>query len=194
MKNYNSAIHHRASIRLKGYDYGQSGFYFVTICTQGRALLFGKITNGIMYLNEAGKFVDECWLAIPNHYPKVILHNHVIMPNHVHGIIEFIKGNYEPTDIPHPNIPHPNIVGSNDVGANNHSPLRSPSKTVGSVVRGFKIGVTKWFRSNTKIQDVWQRNYYEIIIRDQIAYQNISLYISNNPEKWESDSFYSKYK
>ena len=80
------------------------------------------------------------------------------------------------------------------VGANNHSPLRSPSKTVGSVVRGFKIGVTKWFRSNTKIQDVWQRNYYEIIIRDQIAYHNISLYISNNPEKWESDTFYSKYK
>ncbi|MBK8634576.1 MAG: glucose-6-phosphate dehydrogenase [Saprospiraceae bacterium] len=91
MKNYNPAIHHRVSIRLKGFDYAQSGFYFVTIRTQGRALLFGKITNGIMHLNEAGKFVDECWLAIPDHYPKVILHNHVIMPNHVHGIVEFIK-------------------------------------------------------------------------------------------------------
>lgn len=88
-----------------------------------------------------------------------------------------------------------NRVNNDSLGinrANNDSPLRSPSKTIGSVVRGFKIGVTKWFRNNTDVETVWQRNYYEHIIRDEKSYQNISDYINNNPLKWQGDKFYSK--
>jgi REP element-mobilizing transposase RayT len=79
-----------------------------------------------------------------------------------------------------------------DVGAKIISPLRSPSKTIGSVVRGFKIGVTKWMRQNTNIYDVWQRNYHEHIIRNDQSYQKISNYIKNNPTKWADDKFYKK--
>jgi REP element-mobilizing transposase RayT len=85
---YNPNIHHRRSIRLKGYDYAQSGMYFVTICVQNRECLFGKITNGEMTLNDAGKMVMQCWIDIPQHYQNVVLHEFVIMPNHIHGIIE----------------------------------------------------------------------------------------------------------
>jgi len=82
------------------------------------------------------------------------------------------------------------IITTNNVRANVDSPLRSPSKTIGSVIRGFKIGVTKWFRQNTEITTVWQRNYYEHIIRDESSYQRISEYITNNPANWVEDPFY----
>jgi len=86
------------------------------------------------------------------------------------------------------------LNGMKNIGSDNSaksvSPLRSPSKTVGSVVRGFKIGVTKWMRQNTNVYKIWQRNYYEIIIRNEKADQNISNYIINNPQKWDEDKFY----
>lgn len=185
MAYYNPAIHHRRSIRLKGYDYAQEGFYFITICCHDRARLFGEITNNKMILNECGKIAENCWLEIPNHFPNVELHEHIIMPNHIHGIIEIkFKSNF-PTDFP-------------TVGANDYSPLRlgnrilprSPSKTIGSIVRGFKIGVTKWMRQNTNVHDVWQRNYYDNIIRNEQSYQRISNYIRNNPKNWKEDKFH----
>ena len=104
MNNYNPHIHHRHSIRLKGYDYSQSGLYYITICVQDRKCLFGKIVriNDVriedfeprqreMILNDAGKIADNCWLEIPKHFPNAVLHEYIIMPNHVHGIIELIK-------------------------------------------------------------------------------------------------------
>jgi len=118
---YNPEIHHRRSIRLKGYTYSQAGAYFVSICTQNRECLFGV------------------------------------------------------------------------VGAKNFSPLqpgqrpRGTSKTIGSVIRGFKIGVTKWMRTQTNVYDVWQRNYYEHIIRNENELDRIREYIVNNPLKWEFD-------
>jgi len=95
MNNYKPNIHHRKSIRLKGYDYSKSGLYFITICVKDRKCLFGNIMqeNSVdpMVLNDAGKIVDECWLEIPKHFPNVVLHEHIIMPNHLHGIIELVK-------------------------------------------------------------------------------------------------------
>jgi REP element-mobilizing transposase RayT len=206
---YNPNIHHRRSIRLKGYDYAQAGLYFITLCVHHRKCLFGKIVgannhspkshsskNNIpeMILTDAGKFANACWLEIPNHFPNAILHEHIIMPNHVHGIIELtgtVGANHHS-----PNVDAPWGIGANaccsgGIRANNYSPLRSPSQTIGSVVRGFKIGVTKWFRSNTNVETVWQRNYYEHIIRDEQSYLNISNYIVNNPAKWLGDKFYA---
>jgi len=177
---YNPDIHHRRSIRLKGYDYSQAGFYFITICTQNRLCLFGEIENGEMVLNDAGWMVNQFWNEIPNHYLHGKLHEYVVMPNHVHGIIEITAN-----------------PGAN-VGANNYSPLRQQSfrpngtsKTIGSIVRGFKIGVTKWFRGNTDIHTVWQRNYYEHIIRDETSYDQISEYIQTNALKWQDDKYYA---
>ena len=185
-------IHHRRSIRLKGYDYTQNGCYFLTICTRNRECLFGEIQNANMFLSNIGEKVRVCWQEIPNHFPQIVLHDYVIMPNHVHGIIE---------------INNPQSSGSNmgmctdavgGVGANNYSPLRSStnpaslssrpngtSRTVGSVVRGFKIGVTKRVGFSP-----WQRNYYEHIIRNSVAYNHIVQYMAQNPMKWEEDCFY----
>ncbi len=184
--NYNPNIHHRRSIRLKGYDYSQAGLYFITICCEDRACLFGNVVNREMVLNDAGKIADACWKEIPNHFPNVVLHEFIVMPNHVHGIIEITvrAENFPPNGVGAEDLP-PNV-------ANNNPPPRSPSKTVGSIVRGFKIGVTKWMRQNTNVYDVWQRNYYEIIIRTEQSYQNISDYIIKNPEKWADDKFFKK--
>ncbi|MEN9302023.1 MAG: hypothetical protein RL264_452 [Bacteroidota bacterium] len=191
MTVFNPAIHHRRSIRLKGYDYAQEGLYFITICCQDRAHLFGEIINGEMILNDCGEIAKKCWLEIPEHFPNVELHEFVIMPNHVQGIIE----------IKYKSIVS-NVTTDTTVGANNHSPQRSvqptvgrllprsPSKTIGSIVRGFKIGVTKWMRQNTDVNDVWQRNYYDNIIRDDQSYLRISQYIQNNPKNWKEDKFH----
>ena len=197
MNIYNPQMHNRRSIRFKGYDYTQAGLYFITICCQNRACLFGEIENGKMMLNDAGAIANDCWLNIPNHFPNAILHEYVIMPNHVHGIIELVgANNHSPVSELHspktvgannhsPKTKNVSVIGDNR--AKNVSPLRSPSKTVGSVVRGFKIGVTKWMRQNTDIFHIWQRNYWEHIIRDDISYENISQYIINNPTKWNND-------
>lgn len=85
---YNPEKHHRRSIRLQGYDYSQAGLYFVTICTHNREYLFGNIANGEMIWNDMGKIANEYWLEIPNHFPNAVLHEHIVMPNHTHGIIE----------------------------------------------------------------------------------------------------------
>ena len=178
---FNPDIHHRKSIRLRDYDYSQGGLYFITICTHERPPLFGKIIDGIMMTNDTGVIVEKCWREIPEHFPQVILDGFVVMPNHIHGIIEIVKSD------------------DHLVGANNYSPIYSPfhlplrgtSKTVGSIVRGFKIGVTKWFRENTDIHKVWQRNYHEHVIRDEEGYVKISEYIQYNPQKWHEDTYHT---
>ena len=180
MNKYNPNIHQRRSIRLKGYDYSQAGLYFITICCENRSCLFGIVVDGEMIMNDAGKMADKCWMEIPNHFPNVVLHEYVIMPNHVHGIIE--------------------LVGDTNVGVENFQPLqRKQNKfqkmiphSIGSIVKGYKIGVTKWMRQNTNIHNVWQRNYYEHIIRNEQSYQTISEYIINNPAKWADDKFYTQ--
>jgi REP element-mobilizing transposase RayT len=180
MDNYNPNIHHRKSIRLQGYDYSKSGLYFITICVQDRKCLFGNIVqeNNVaqIILNDAGKIAEKCWLEIPEHFPNAVLHEHIIMPNHVHGIIELVK----------------------KVGVQNFEPLHQINKfqkiipqSIGSIVRGYKIGVTKWFRSNTDIEFVWQRNYYENIIRTEKSCQRLREYILKNAKNWFEDDFFS---
>jgi putative transposase len=195
MNNYNPNIHHRRSIRLKGYDYSQAGFYFITIDTKDWVCLFGKIVmvenfQPSMVLNNAGKIADEGWLEIPIHFPNAVLHEHIVMPNHIHGIIELIKSG-----------------SHNDSESNNGVQIFEPRRnqfqkiiphSIGSIVRGYKIGVTKWFRNNIvgvqnfEPQPIWQRNYYEHIIRDEKSFQRISDYIINNPKNWHEDKFFNK--
>ena len=204
--SYNPNIHHRRSVRLQGYDYSQAGLYFITICCHNREYLFGNITNEEMKLNDAGKIADECWIEIPNHFPNAVLHEYVVMPNHVHGVIELVVGNNVGANNHSPENDATTNVGANNhspennattnVGANNHSslqtPFKSPSKTIGSIVRGFKIGVTKWCRQHTDTETIWQRNYHEHIIRNEQSYLTISEYIINNPKNWKDDKFYNQ--
>src|SRR5450759_502937 len=181
MNNYNPNIHHRRSIRLKGYDYSQAGLYFITICVKDREHLFGEIVDGKMILNDAGKIADECWLEIPKHFPDSVLHEHIVMPNHVHGIIELSQKNI------------------NDIRVENFQSVQNEFQkiiphSIGSIIRGYKIGVTKWFRNNTVgaenfLPVLWQRNYYEQIIHDEKSYERISEYIINNPKNWKEDNF-----
>jgi len=182
---YDKNLHRRRSVRLSGYDYSYPGLYFVTICTQDKKCIFGRIENGEMMLNSFGHKAADCWNDIPNHFLNVVLHEYIIMPNHLHGIIE-ITGEFI------------GVVGAGDslsknVGANDYLPLQSvklkhgTSKTIGSMIRGFKIGVAKQVG-----KPVWQRNYYEHIIRDGADYEKITNYIMANPQTWDSDKLYRK--
>jgi REP element-mobilizing transposase RayT len=176
---YDPEKHHRRSIRLKGYDYTQAGAYFVTICTKDRACLFGHVADGVMRLNQMGHIVRQCWLAIPDHVPHVLLDEFVVMPNHVHGIIV--------------------IMPTHDVGATHASPRpnhdtptrpRGPQRqSLGSIVGSFKSAVTKRINElrGTPGAPVWQRNYYEHIIRNDDDMARIRKYIVNNPLQWALD-------
>lgn len=178
MQKYQPEIHRRRSIRLKHYDYRSQGFYFITICCKNKHHFLGEIVDDEMRLNKIGNIVRQCWEDIPDHFPNVSLHSFVIMPNHLHGIIEIVEtvGKI---------IICPMYKGEKCFA------LTGTSRTIGSIVRGFKIGVTKWVRQNTDISEIWQRNYYEHIIRNETSYFQIIEYIENNPLKWLEDCFCS---
>lgn len=175
MQKYNPEIHKRRSVRLKNYDYSQEGLYFVTICCQNKEHFFGKIENGQMILNPIGKIVKQCWEETPKIRPNVMLHQFVVMPNHFHAIVEIVHRR---------GVLHTPNDNEMQKGVCN-TPLRSPSQTLGAIVRGFKSAVSK----NAGFS-VWQRNYHEHIIRNEQSYFKIAEYIENNPLKWEEDCFY----
>ena len=183
-----TGYHNRRSIRLRGYDYSRSGYYFLTICIHDRGQrLFGEIIDGKMILNDAGKYANRCWLDIPCHFPNATIDEYVIMPNHLLGVI-FIR---DPAGANNHSPRNGQTKSHHDNGASNHSPLQKinnrihgTSKTVGSIVRGFKIGVTKWFKTQNPDTIVWQRNYFDHIIRDNKSLFYIRQYIRNNPLQW----------
>jgi len=173
---YNPAIHHRRSIRLKGHDYAGGGLYFVTLCAHRDAgNIFARIAGGTMELTEAGRVAEACWRAIPEHFPNVCAKEFVVMPDHVHGLVRLPK--MEGAERAKHFSPIPPIPS---VPPTQNRP-RGTSRTLGSVVRGFKVGVTKWVRENTTVQKVWHRNYYEMIVRSAEAEQKIAQYIRMNP-------------
>ncbi len=179
----------RRSVRLRGYDYSQAGAYFITICAQNRLCRFGTITEGAMGLNDAGRAAADCWLQIPDHFPNVELDGWVVMPNHIHGIVIIVgANNYSPLQ------------------SNNHLPIQSkhnspPSanpphptgtaRTIGAMVRGFKIGVTTWYRQRSVSSKIWQRNYWDHIIRNETELNRIRQYILDNPIQWERNSLHT---
>ena len=192
MGQYNPDIHHRRSIRLKEYDYSKSGYYFITICCQNRECFFGQIVGATLVvaqktefhengeapkeivhtitLTDAGKMIQTEWEALPTRFTNIQLHEFIVMPNHFHAIIEIITGN-------------------------NEQPQHKP--TIGEIIAAFKslttvkyiegVKVSGWKRFEVRL---WQRNYYEHIIRTSAAFDNIANYIINNPAKWVEDRFY----
>ncbi len=173
---YNPEIHHRRSIRLKGYDYSQPGAYFITICTHQRECLFGDIVDGKMILNENGRIVSAEWIKTAEIRNEIELDQWVVMPNHFHGIMVI------------------NGMG-NDIGRGNRlvAPTNGPQpRSIGAVMAGFKSSVTKQINEmcRTPGEKVWQRNYWEHIIRNDVEFKRIQQYIQNNPQKWDSDKMY----
>lgn len=167
--------HHRRSIRLRGYDYTQAGTYFVTLCTYQRECLFGEIVNGRMCLNEIGCIVAEEWLRTSEIRLEIELDEWVVMPNHIHGIIVMTESAGA-----HGHAPPPNHRGM---------PYRKP-RSLSSLVAGFKSAATKRINEirQTPTRPIWQRNYYECIIRNEKSLCNIRQYIVNNPRRWTVDS------
>jgi putative transposase len=210
MTHYNPNIHHRRSIRLKDYNYAKEGLYFITICCQNKRPIFGQIIEGEMHLNEFGTIAHNEWLNTATIRKNCLLHEFIIMPDHIHGIIEITFNNQE-TD-------------KSSIGK-----FQSPSQTIGSIIRGYKIATIKKIKniilSNSDTGElqfapssrfapsefdkgtgelrfapssrfarnkiialnfkIWQRDYHDHIIRDERAFTNISNYIKNNPKNWK---------
>ena len=190
---YNPQIHHRRSIRLKGYDYSQAGAYFITICCQDRKCRFGEIVNDEMILNEFGIIACNEWKKLPERFPNFELDVFQVMPNHMHGIIVLTGasiGNMS-NDVGAGLAPaHDNA--SNDTGAG-----ASPAPTVGNIMGAYKSLVANhcldiYKMENKTMGKLWQRNFYEHIIRNETSYQTISNYIINNPSSWKDDTFFSE--
>ena len=188
----NPAGHHRRSIRLQGYNYTQAGAYFITICTHNRIPLFGEINGNEMRLNDAGRAVRECWKAIPDHYPHAEIDAFIVMPNHMHGIIVIT---HTPAGTRHDRRPGEEHAPDayTLVGARHASPLhraRQPSKgTLGTIVGSYKSAVSKQinYLRRTPGAPVWQRNYYEHVIRNEKSLHDVRQYITHNPAKWPDD-------
>jgi len=188
---YNPHIHHRRSIRLQDYDYSSEGAYFVTMCTQNRECLFGEIVNGEMILNEYGKIVEQCRNDLPNHYDNIALDAYVIMPDHFHGIIFIVSvDSVDAVD----SVNAIDSVDSVSVGAIHELPrLKQQQRRkmlLPKIVGRLKMNSAKQINQvrNTPGISVWQRNYYEHIIRDEKSLENIQKYIINNPLQWYYDN------
>jgi REP element-mobilizing transposase RayT len=191
MTKFDPKKHHRRSIRLKGYDYSQEGAYYVTIVTWHREFLFGEIVNKEMRLNKVGKLVEWEWLELPKRLRYVELGTSVVMPNHFHGIL-FIHENVGATrqgrTIPLSGTEPLQTFTTDGIDG---SPLpRGPKPaSLGAIIAQFKSRVTKriWKFPEFKETPIWQRNYYEHIIRDETDLQNKTDYIESNPLLWDED-------
>jgi putative transposase len=185
--------YHRRSIRLKGYDYRQAGAYFVTICTQDRAFLFGYVAHGEMRLNEAGKMVCDAWNDLPAFYLGVQTDAFIVMPNHIHGII--ILAEADPRVCP----AQPSVGVGPRAYPGQPQEMGQPqgvAPTLGlpDVVHRFKTMTTKRYADGVKRLGwepfrgrLWQRNYYEHIIRNEESLNRIREYILTNPMRWALD-------
>lgn len=183
--NYNPNIHHRRTIRLQTYDYSNEGLYFVTICTHNRQPLFGQIVNDEMELNDAGRMVEKQYHLLEQKYSNVTCREYIVMPNHFHCIIQITDNEFvgAGSACPKTSTNTTNIMHS----GGQTPPLRNI--TLGQIVGYFKYQTTKNVNFNKRL---WQRNYYEHIIRTQHSYEEIVTYILENPKRWSKDSLYIK--
>jgi putative transposase len=271
MSERNARFPSRKSIRLRGFDYSQDGWYFITICCQNRKCWFGHVENGHMILNPYGQIAFNSWVETPIIRPHVELGEFIIMPNHIHGIIRLnrrgeshspvlglesdwgeshspvlglesdwgeshspvlgLESDWGESHSPvlglesdwgesHSPVlglesdwgeSHSPVLGLESDWGESHSPVlglesdspticlntgecdsppRSPSQTIGAIVRGYKSSVTKQLVLLGFENKLWQRNYFERIITDENMHQRVSKYIIDNPLKWSADRFY----
>jgi REP element-mobilizing transposase RayT len=161
MSPYNPDIHHRRSIRWKGYDYSSCGVYFITICTHDREHLFGDIVDGQMHLNELGDIADYHWQKLSKYHPQIEIDESIVMPNHLHGIIVIVEPSSDKT-------------------------------AIAEIIRGFKTFSAREINKIRCLRGVplWQRNYFDRVIRSETELDNVRQYIINNPQNWQKDPNY----
>ena len=168
--SYDPETHDRRSIRLKGYDYSQAGAYFVTLVARDRSCLFGSVVDGVVRLNDAGRLVRDLWEWLAARYPYVTLDEYVVMPSHLHGII---------------------AIANQCRGGSRTAQTLPRRQPLGRMIGAFKTVSTKRLNlaRETPGRKVWQRNYYERVIRNDEELTAIREYIVNNPVRWELDKY-----
>jgi putative transposase len=187
MAVFDQQKHHRHSIRLKGYDYAQAGAYYLTIVAQNRECLFGKILDDEIELTEAGKMLEKWWYELPIKFPFIETDEFVIMPNHFHGIILINLALHAPATVGADQRVSPGLGVCQDQGSHIDASLSEivqwfKTMTTNAYIRGVKqLG---WLPFDGKL---WQRNYYEHIIRNEVDLERIRKYILNNPFSWKAD-------
>ncbi len=175
---YNPYSHHRRSIRLPGYDYGQDGQYFITINTKHRVCYFGDVIDGKMVRNEFGEIAHKEWLKTAEMRTNVLLDEFIVMPNHIHCII-FIK------DLPNPDA---NKFDIHKIQPGFKHTFGPQSKNLFAIIKGFKSAVTKQINAmQQEFHFQWQRRFHDHIIRDENELTRIRFYIKNNPANWHHD-------
>ena len=167
---YDPKIHHRKSIRLKGYDYSQAGYYFVTAAALNMQCIFGEIIGDEMRLSRFGEVVKEEWLRSAEKRREIELDQFVVMPNHIHGIIIIKRAQHA--------VPVRESFG------------RPAAGSLPTIMRAFKAATAKTINElrGTPGKAVWHRNYYEHIIRDDKDLDRIREYIFYNPSQWNEDA------
>ena len=178
------------SLRLPDYDYSQSGGYYVTVCTHQKARLFGDVVDGVVQLSDVGKIVEDVWLGLPDHYYHLRLGDYVVMPNHIHAIMILIDDEIALTPVGADLSSAPtNPNHTNDSGED-----RQPRKrhTISEIMRAFKSYSTLDVKRHLDLDNIklWQRGFYDHIIRNVDDHRRIQQYIHDNPLKWESDDYY----
>jgi putative transposase len=223
---YDPDLHHRRSIRLKAFDYTSAGAYFITICTQDRACLFGDVADGQVRLNAAGRMVGAVWSELPGHYPGVEVDAFIVVPTHVHGIIVLVGAGpracpddagpracpdqadarrqtgqpqgVAPTIAPGPRACPNQVASPNAIGDRPPRPGQprgvAPTMSLADVVHRFKTLTTKRYTAGVHQSQwpafagrLWQRNYFEHIVRDAADLDRIRQYIEDNPARWAED-------
>jgi putative transposase len=196
-----SAQPRRQSIRLRGYDYAAMGAYFVTAVTQGRRCLFGAVRDGEVELSRFGQLVQQTWEGSPRHYPHVELDAFIVMPNHIHGVI-FLLGDANPVGAGF----KPALVLGGQTGPASTEAVHSTAKAglkpaptdaaatpkrhaLPEIIRAFKTFSARAINQQlgSAGQPVWQRNYYEHVIRNDRSLEALRNYIESNPLKWAED-------
>ena len=172
MQNPRHSLPNRRSLRLQGYDYRSSGVYFVTICTVEKRPLLGMIRDRSVQLNELGQIADNCWKQIERVRSGIANDAYIVMPNHIHGILHF---------------------STEDVTDNAPAAVRDlAAGSLGAILGQYKSIVTKrsQFLRPPPPRSIWQRNYYDHIIRSVASLEKIRQYIFENPAPWVDDDLY----
>ncbi len=201
---YDPKIHHRRSIRLQGYDYSQNGAYFITLCAQDRKPIFGKIVNGEMQLSPFGIIVRDEWLKTAEMRKNIEMDEFVVMPNHFHGIIVIDDRGWARLEMDLDLDGTGTLIES--TGTLQRAPTSAPtreqfgkptSNTIPTIIRGFKAAVTKQINTiqinagkYNMPERIWQKNYYEHVIRNEVSLNKIREYIISNPLNWKEDDLF----
>ena len=164
------------STRLEDWDYSNPGMYFVTICSKNMVSWFGEVLDGETVLNEMGGIANKCWIEIPNHFENVKMDEYIIMPNHVHGIVELLGDHTVGRD-----------VACNVSTSDRMSHISPKPGSLSAIIRSYKSAITRIIRKYHNPKFAWQPHFWDHVIRNENSLERIQNYIQNNPVNWNQN-------